>query len=84
MTQNDRNEAGIYGQENRTEDYYKTTDRPIAEEEIGEVIRHLKKNKANRRDGILGVVLKHADLIPFVKQYINDLFDLGFLPEFWS
>ena len=83
MTQNDWNEAGIDGQENRT-DYYKTTDRPITEEEIDEVIRHLKKNKANRQDGILGVVLKHADLIPFVKQYLNDLFDLGFFPDFLS
>ena len=37
-------EAGIDGQDSRTEDYCETTDRHITEEEIVEAIRHLNSN----------------------------------------
>ena len=72
------NEAGIDGHENRTEDYCKTTDRPISEEEIGEAIRHLKKNKASGWDGIPWEVVKRVDVILFLKQYLNALLDSGY------
>ena len=78
------NEAGIDGHENRTEDYCKTTDRPISEEEIGEAIRHLKKNKASGWDGIPWEVVKRVDVILFLKQYLNALLDSGYFSEFWS
>ena len=74
MTGNDRpeNEAGTDGQDIRSKDYYKTTNRPIMDK------------KTRGRDVIPGEMLKHVDAVPFLKQYLNAHLTTGYFPEFRS
>ena len=64
--------------------YCETTDKPITDEEIMQAIRHLKSNKASGWDGIPAELLKEAEIVPFLRMYLNTLLEAGIFPKFWS
>ena len=60
--------------------------RPISEEEILFAITRLKCGKAAGPDKIVSDFLKNASvfIIPFLVKFLNEIFDKGIYPNFWS